>query len=430
MPSVDTGLTISPLEHSAGFGAIVRGVDLNNLSDSDFKQIEYALYKYRLLVIKDQSDLHPQKQYELNCAFDPEATGKHGHGNAKEVMKKFKGKHNLTGGLPKTDLFFPPRPVQMVRIVGRGHLPAGHYGTEEPLELKSGSHQAWHKDPLTDTELKSGITRFQRWHIDAQLSKGNHTARVTTIYAHKLPQGPPVNLRWDDGSGLSMPVAPGRTAFIDSAKMYEALSDEDKKWVDHSLVEVRFPLRTFSALQNQTDGRRETQYAPSPYSFIINCKGTSNGFGIVSDDLETPLDELPIKEEDAEVLPLVWRNPVTGEKHLQFHQIVVRKIHYKESEEGAVRVNDDLREVRKMLDDLQRPFLRPENIIIAPQEETDLAVWLNRGTRHSAIEFPESYGTRIMHQCHLQGSDPVQAPWPLEGQPNPLGLKRPEEVVV
>ncbi|GAA5918707.1 hypothetical protein JCM6882_008750, partial [Rhodosporidiobolus microsporus] len=77
---------------------------------------------------------------------------------------------------------------------------------------------------------------------------------------------------------------------------------------------------------------------------------------------------------------------------------------------------------------LQRPFLIPSNILIAPQEESDLAVWLNRGTRHSAIEFPESYGTRVMHQCHLQGSDPVQDPWPIEGQPNPLGLVKPAVV--
>ncbi|GAA5898946.1 hypothetical protein JCM6882_004036, partial [Rhodosporidiobolus microsporus] len=322
MPSVDTGLTITPLEHEAGFGAIVRGVDLNDLSDADFKKIEHALYTHRLLVIKDQPDLHPSKQYALNCAFDPEATGKHGHGNAKEVMKKFKGKVNLTGGLPSVP------DCEMVRIVGRGHLTAGHYGTTEPLELKSGSHQAWHKEALTDEELKGGLTRFQRWHIDSQMTRGNHTARVTTIYAHKLPKGPPVTLRWDDGSGLTMPVAPGRTAFMDSAKMYEALSDADKKWVDYSLVE----------------------YAPSPYSFIINCKGTSNGFGIESDDLETPLAELPIREEDAEVLPLVWLNPVTGEKHLQFHQIIVRKIHYRESKGGAVKIIDDLREVRKMLD--------------------------------------------------------------------------------
>ncbi|GAA6042663.1 hypothetical protein JCM8097_008275 [Rhodosporidiobolus ruineniae] len=397
MPSVDQGLTITPLENEAGFGAEVSGVDLNDLSEADFKIIEHALYTHRLLVVRSQPGLHPQKQYELNCRFDPEASGKHGHGDKKEVMKTFKGKHNLTGGLPAIP------DCEMVRLVGRGLLPAGHYGTTEPLELKAGSHRGWHEECLTDEEMDAGITRFQRWHIDAQLKRGNHTARVTTIYAHQLPVGPDVLVRWDDGSGYEMRAAPGRTAFMDSAKMYEALSEEDKRWVDHSLVE----------------------YASSPYEFIIHCQGTSNGFGIVSAGKETPLEDLPIDEKDAEVLPLIWKNPVTGESHLQFHQIVVRKIHYRESADGEFTILDNLEEVRKKLDDLQRPFLKPSNIVIAPQDQGDLAIWLNRGTRHASIEFPSSYGLRTMHQCHLQGSDPVQAPWPIEGQPNPLNLVKP-----
>ncbi|GAA5929052.1 hypothetical protein JCM3775_006720 [Rhodotorula graminis] len=393
MPSVDTGLTITPLEHSAGFGASVSGVDLNQLSREDFKEIEYALYKYRLLVVRDQPDLRPESQYRINCLFDPDATGKHGHGDAKEVMKEFKGKKNLTGGLPSVP------DCEMVRIVGRGTLPAGHYGTTEPMELKAGSHQAWHKTPLSDDELASGDTRFSRWHQDAQYKPGNHTARVTTIYAHTLPHGPDVKIRWDDGSGLTMSAQPGRTAFMDATRMYEALSDEDKRWVDHSLVE----------------------YAPSPYEFIINCKGLSNGFGISSDDLETPIEDLPLPESQAERLPLVWLNPVTGEKALQFHQIIVRKIHYRTSDDDECRVIDDLREVRKMLDDLQRPFLTPSNVLVAPQEQGDLAIWLNRACRHSPVEYPSS----VMHQCHLQGSDPVDKPWPIDGQPNPLGLVKP-----
>ncbi|GAA5868297.1 hypothetical protein JCM8547_002309 [Rhodosporidiobolus lusitaniae] len=391
MPSVDTGLAITPLEHSAGFGAIVTGVDLNKLSKEDFKAIELALYTHRLLVVKDQPGLHPAKQYELNCRFDPGAEGKHGHGDAKSALKS----RNLTGGLPSVP------EADMVRIVGRGHLPAGHYGTTEPMELKAGSHQSWHKEGLTDKELESGITRFQRWHMDAQLAvdKG-HTARVTTIYAHTLPKGPDVKLRWDDGSGQEMMVAPGRTAFMDSAKMYEALSDEEKQWVDFS----------------------EVEYAgPNPYEFILSCKGTSNGFSIVSDDLEN----LPLADKPGQRLPLVWLNPVTGERHLSFHMIVARRIYYRTSREGETKVIEDLREVRRMLDGIQRHFLREENIIIAPQEEGDLAIWLNRGTRHSAIEFPSSYGPRVMHQCHLAGSDPVEAPWPIEGQPNPLNLVKP-----
>jgi hypothetical protein len=55
-----------------------------------------------------------------------------------------------------------------------------------------------------------------------------------------------------------MKVAPGRTAFIDMAQCYAQLSDEDKAWVDHSVVE----------------------YAPSPYQVIAPAKAFSNGFGM------------------------------------------------------------------------------------------------------------------------------------------------------
>jgi xanthine dioxygenase len=47
---------------------------------------------------------------------------------------------------------------------------------------------------------------------------------------------------------------------------------------------------------------------------------------------------------------------------------------------------------------MQRPFLTPENIVFSPYEEGDLAIWLNRSCRHTAMEYPKSYGPRIMHQ--------------------------------
>lgn len=89
--------------------------------------------------------------------FDPEAKPVHGHGTAKDVMKGFKGKRSLVGANPAV----PDEP--MVRLIGRGLIEPGHYGVTEPLELKSGSHKTFHKEPLTDEEIDAGQTRFQRW---------------------------------------------------------------------------------------------------------------------------------------------------------------------------------------------------------------------------------------------------------------------------
>jgi alpha-ketoglutarate-dependent taurine dioxygenase len=139
-----------------------------------------------------------------------------------------------------------------------------------------------------------------------------------------------------------------------------------------------------------------------------------------SDGLETPYDDLP-SNDPALVMryPLVWRNPYTGEKMLQVHHLVAAKLYVRTSPDGPETVIDDLKEVRDKLYDLQRPFLQPENVLVAPVEEGDIVVWYNRGLRHSALDYPstEEYGTRICHQVHIAGSDDPSNPELIQGGP-------------
>lgn len=193
-------------------------------------------------------------------------------------------------------------------------------------------------------------------------------------------------MRLDDGSSTKFVARPGRTAFIDGVAMYKALSDEDKAWVKHSKVE----------------------YAAAPYEWILNCHGTNNGFSIVSQGKELSAEDLPHAiPEQVQILPLAWTNPVTGELALQFHQIIARRLHVRTSADAPYEIIEDLTTVRKILDDLQYDFLRPGNVLFSPQEEggehrtrgllvsscanewlsldADLAVWYNRGLRHTAV---------------------------------------------
>lgn len=52
MPSIlsnpTTNLSVSPLNHSSGFGATVDGIDLNNLDQNDFEALERALYTHKV----------------------------------------------------------------------------------------------------------------------------------------------------------------------------------------------------------------------------------------------------------------------------------------------------------------------------------------------------------------------------------------------
>ena len=138
-----------------------------------------------------------------------------------------------------------------------------------------------------------------------------------------------------------------------------------------------------------------------------------------SDGLETPYDDLP-SNDPAFVMryPLVWTNPFTGEKSLQVHHLVAAKLYIKDSADGPATLVGDLKRVRDRLYDLQRPFLEPENVLVAPVEEGDMVVWYNRGLRHSALDYPGvGYGERVCHQVHLQGSDDPSNPEPIQGGP-------------
>lgn len=159
-------------------------MDLNRLEDADFKRIEDALYRHKLLVIRGQKELTPESQYAFNMRFDPESPGHHGHGGAKEVMKaKVQGRTNVTQGQPSL-----PCVGGQIRIVGKGTVPAGHYGTDASISLgRRGANKSWHIEPLSSDELATGHTRFDRFHIDAQLyPRDNYLARVTTIWAHTV----------------------------------------------------------------------------------------------------------------------------------------------------------------------------------------------------------------------------------------------------
>lgn len=65
------------------FGATVTGADLGNLDEATFQTLREAVYKHSLIVLKNQHDLYPAKQFELIQRFDPDAKSQHGFGAGK-----------------------------------------------------------------------------------------------------------------------------------------------------------------------------------------------------------------------------------------------------------------------------------------------------------------------------------------------------------
>ncbi|KAK0465913.1 uncharacterized protein EV420DRAFT_1261465 [Desarmillaria tabescens] len=115
------------------------------------------------------------------------------------------------------------------------------------------------------------------------------------------------------------------------------------------------------------------------------------GLGIESEGLELPLSELPPWEEaKLKILPVVWKNPVTGDK------------------EGALYPDahlTDLKEVRGLLYKTQRPAIALKLVYPHDWKEKDLVIFHNRRVLHSVVGAFTPDQVRAFHQCNLAASD-------------------------
>jgi alpha-ketoglutarate-dependent taurine dioxygenase len=363
------------------FGRVVKGVDLANLSDEEFKEVENLLYKHSALLFQDVN-LTPEQQYALTKAFDPTSES-YGHGN------------NKTGETKKSilhpDLKTIPR-VPQVQLIGNGKV-YNHEGLAE-AQLKHPHHKTFHKTHIPEEDdLK--FTRFYRWHIDAALYDLN-PPRVTTLYALKVPKGGKQTLRYDDGTGDELEVPLGTTAFVSGKTMFEILPPELKS------LAVRSKVR----------------YAPHPYVWITPAHAMSTGLGMETEGLEA--SELPpFEEEKVKVYPLVWKNPKTGDLHFQVHPSCIQKLHVAPLPEGAKREGalypdgaeiSDLKELRELMFKMQRPAIAPNLVYPHDWTENDMVIFHNRGVLHTVVGAFAPDQVRAFHQCNLAASDEPVGP--------------------
>lgn len=111
--------------------------------------------------------------------------------------------------------------------------------------------------------------------------------------------------------------------------------------------------------------------------------------------------------------PMVWVNPLTGEKSFQVSPAAVRKLHIRHSVDEKARVIDDLEEVRSFLYDIQIRIVRPEFILTEPKDAGDLILWDNCGMMHTRIDYPSKYGPRTCHQAGIGSANPPTGPVPI-----------------
>ncbi|KAF4830824.1 putative dioxygenase [Colletotrichum tropicale] len=370
MASQATITPLTPAEGSAvDFGAVVSNVDIENLTDADFNAIRDALFKHQVLVFKNQSHVSPKAQYEITQRFDPDAGASYGH--AKTIDAKRSILH--------PDLKTIPHQPQ-VQVIGNGFVE--EYEGLKNIQLRHPHHRTFHATTIP-AEDDLNFTRFYRWHIDAALY-GLAPPVATTLLAVRVPGGRKQTLRYDDGTGEEMTVPLGTTAFVSGYAMYDNLSPEDQEFVRTTKVE----------------------YAPHPYVWMSSAKSRSDGLGLVSEDKEVPLSDLPpIEEDKIQILPMCWRNPVTGRLALQVHPSAVRKLHLKD---GSVVEN--LAEVRETVHRLQRPGIAPKNVYAHDWEQGDFVVFHNRGVIHSVVGAFAETEVRLFRQCNIAASKLPEGP--------------------
>ncbi|KAL3459757.1 hypothetical protein BJX64DRAFT_301062 [Aspergillus heterothallicus] len=378
---------VAPLERTAderyNFGAKVTGIDINNISHEDIDRLKAAVWRHKVVLVKGQQNLDPKKQWDLVKQLDPNATDGHSHGSLTTIRAK--------GGILSQgrDVVAIPG-AENVRLIGKGFQGEDHFGVKNQT-IERGLSNDFHAVPPPLEDFEKGITRFQRWHLDAPLY-GKDPAWFTTLRCVKLPKGPDLTIEWADGSDMRMKTPPGRTAFFSTSQLYSLLSYEEKQLVDHSWVE----------------------YAPYPYKWIERCKGNSNGLGLAEGGERLTMEELgEYDSASVKTYPMVWVNPLTGEKAFHVHGICARKLYLRSSPDQEPRIMDDISEIRKFVLDIQCRILKPEYILLAPVEEGDVIIWDNYGVFHSAVDYPVKLGPRSMHQANIGGSIGPRGPVPI-----------------
>ena len=336
--------------------------------DAEFDVIRDTLFRHQVVVFKNQRHVSPKAQFELTQRFDPEATS-YGHGKTLDAKRS----------ILHPDLKTIPHQPQ-VQVIGNGFVP--EYEGLKNIQLKHPHHKTFHKSVIP-AEDDLDFTRFYRWHIDAALYDKKPPV-VTTLLAVKVPAGRRQTCRYDDGTGDELDVPLGTTAFVSGYTMYDILSEEQKEFVRTTKVE----------------------YAPHPYIWMSGAKSRSTGLGMLSEDLEVPITDLPeIDESKIQVLPMCWKNPVDGRLAIQIHPSAVRKLHLKDG-----TVIDDLEKVRQICYDIQRPGIAPKYVYAQDWQEGDFVLFHNRGTLHSVVGAFAEHEVRLFRQCNVAASTFPEGP--------------------
>ena len=139
---------------------------------------------------------------------------------------------------------------------------------------------------------------------------------------------------------------------------------------------------------------------------MSGARSLSTGLGLHTEGRELPESELPpIDPAKIKIMPMLWKNPVTGEFALQVHPSAVRRIHLADGS-----TVDDLKTVRDIVYKLQRPAISPDLVYAHDWDAGDMVLFNNQGVIHSVVGAFAPDEVRLFRQCNLSASGPPVGP--------------------
>ena len=374
--------TIEPLrppDKRLGFGAIVRGLDLENgaPSDDDIAQLESALATHGLLLLESAAapDLEPREFANLVKRLNPgsKTIWRDQDSNPWELHKAENMGPAGTFNIPD---------CRDVLVVGKGDL-NNHFG----LSCTLGGKRAAYGKTSGSQVIGGGALQ---WHLDGAFWDAPSSpasglpCRVVGMRCVEAP-APPRTFDVDYGDGATLTCTTGATAFCSGAVAYDLLTEDEKEEaLRTTVVYAAHPFKRFAKLGMTKDGLR--------------CVG--------GPEVESHIEE---SERDGALrLPLVWRHPLTGRPALMPHTRCLESIEIA-SADGVAPIVLDTDEARSHLHKLMRRAVDPDLVWPLAWRAGDAAVWDNRAVWHSATGGLSDDERRVMHLVAYDGTEPPTA---------------------
>lgn len=362
-------MLVQALDHSE-FGARVADFDCAAPGTDAIDEIRLALHRYQLLVFPNQQHLSPQQEVVFYRSIDRggESIWRDQTHNPWEVYKVAQGNKAGTYQIPEEPA---------VLVLGKGDI--DHHGLKVTL---GGDRGAYGKDQGSQV-LGGGALQ---WHIDGTFYE-RAPCTYTQMRCIEAPSGDGHWLSYDDGSDDQLWCEAGSTAFASGRLAFDLLPGDSRQLcLDTRVHYASHPFQANYALGNSHNGLRAIDPAAE--------KRYRRGDDIPGSAIGDPL---------AQVYPLVWTCPVTGQQALMPHPRCLHALEQCAETGGAFM---GVIESRFQVESWMRPAIAPKRVYVHAWQPGDLVIWYNRSTWHSATGKLAEHDRRVMHLTAYNAKEP------------------------